>query len=166
MGNAIYWHWPMTFEIPASNHSFLFPLYRTATQRHAEMLCVSTFAIGQKFRVFERELAYSSKQSRAVFSAQTWPHAHIGLFCKRALWKRLYCAKETYTRLHNIVSFIGLFCKKDPETEQRCFQRTNMATRIHSHQHTHARTHTHTHENTDAQTRSYTHTLSLSRTRT
>jgi len=57
----------------------------------------------------------------------------IGLFCKRALLKRRYSAKETYhfkepthrshpivswddaslTTAQNIVSFIGLFCKSD-----------------------------------------------------
>jgi len=50
------------------------------------------------------------------WSHAPWHQVVIGLFCKRARWRRLVCSLTLQVSLENIVSFIGLFCKRAPHS--------------------------------------------------
>jgi len=109
----------------------------------------------------------------AVMSMKNWCHVSKtrnsggyseGLFCK--MWSLLWVsfAKGTYDFKENIVSFIGLFCKRDPMI-LRSFRRIDVMSmknwchvsktrnsggysedkRTHTHARTHVHTHTHIH---------------------
>ena len=115
----------------------------------------------------------------------------IGLICKRALWKRLYSAKETYNlidptnRSHSICLFwrahssiqhanknvhIANNCNINViSTEENPFSpptSTLKQTRVraHAHMRTHAHTHAHTHWH--IHTRTHVHTRTYTRTHT
>jgi len=98
---------------------------------------------------------------------------NMGLFCKRALLKRQYSAKETYNFKEPTDRSHPIACTHEKEHESYGsvappFQSVSLSSlsldlslshaRIHIHTHSHTHTHTHTYTHTHTNTHTCTHT--------